>query len=161
MKGKEFLDAMMSGFKSMLGVVGIISAAFILREMNSGLGLPEFVIGIVKDSLNPSLLPVVVFIIVSALTFAAGNFWGMAAISFPVIIPIAFEMGVDPIIVSGAIISGTTFGSNACFYGSEVTLTCSSTEIQNQDYAKTALPIIIIPFVLSCILYTIFGFVKL
>jgi Na+/H+ antiporter NhaC len=159
MNGKQFLDAMMSGFKSMMGVVGIITAAFILREMNSGLGLPAFVIGLVKDTLDPRLLPLFVFIIISALTFAAGNFWGMAAISFPVIIPIAFEMGVDPILISGAIISGTTFGSNACFYGSEVTLTCSSSQIQNQDYAKTALPIIAIPFVGACILYAIFGFV--
>ena len=156
----EFFDGMISGFKDMMGVIGIITAAFILREMNNGLGLPDYVIGLVRDSLDPRLLPIVVFIIVSALTFAAGNFWGMAAISFPVIIPIAMAMNVDPIMVSGAIISGTTFGSNACFYGSEVSLTCSSTQVQNQDYAKTALPIIAIPFIGACILYAVFGFIK-
>lgn len=158
MSRNEFLSSMMSGFKDMMGVIGIITGAFILREMNNALGLPAYVLGVVQDSMNPALLPVVVFITVSALTFAAGNFWGMAAIAWPVIAPIGFAMGADTLLVAGAIISGTCFGSNACFYGSEVSLTCQVSEISNQDYAKTALPIIAIPFVLACILYIVVGF---
>lgn len=158
MTRNDFLSAMMSGFKDMMGVIGIITGAFILKEMNNGLGLPAFVLGVVEDSMDPALLPLVVFIIVSALTFAAGNFWGMAAIAWPVIAPIGFAMGADTLLVAGAIVSGTCFGSNACFYGSEVSLTCQVSEISNQDYAKTTLPIIAIPFVLACILYVIVGF---
>lgn len=157
---EEFFDSMISGFKDMLGVIGIISAAFILKQMNNALGLPAYVIGLVQDSLDPRLLPVVAFIVVALLCFAAGNFWGMLAIAFPVITPIAMALDANLILVSGAMISGCVFGSNACFFGSEVSLTCTTTQIQNQDYAKTALPLIAIPFILSIIFYIIFGYMK-
>jgi len=154
----EFFDAMIAGFKDMLGVIGIISSAFILKEMNNVLGLPAYVIGLVQDSLDPRLLPVVAFVVVGLLCFAAGNFWGMLAIAFPVIIPIAAALDANMILTSAAMISGCVFGSNACFYGSEVSLTCKVTDIQNQDYAKTALPIIAIPVIGSIILYIVFGY---
>lgn len=156
----DFCNSMVSGFKDMLGVIGIISSAFILKQMNNALGLPAYVIGIVQDSLDPRLLPVVAFIVVGFLCFAAGNFWGMLAIAFPVIIPIAVALDANLILVSGAMISGCVFGSNACFYGSEVSLTCSTTQITNQDYAKTALPVIAIPTVIAIVLFVIFGYVQ-
>ena len=41
----QFLDTAMSGFKSMIGVLAIVTCAFMLRDINSLLGMPEFVIG--------------------------------------------------------------------------------------------------------------------
>lgn len=159
-KPGEFLNCIVSGFKDMLGVIGIISAAFILKEMNNELGLPAFIIGLVQDALDPRLLPAVAFIVVGFLCFAAGNFWGMLAIAFPVIIPIAQALDANSILVSGAMISGCVFGSSACFYGSEVSLVCTTTQIQNQDFAKTSLPIYILPVAITLVLFVIFGYVK-
>lgn len=154
------MNCIVSGFKDMLGVIGIISAAFILKEMNNELGLPAFIIGLVQDALDPRLLPVVAFIVVGFLCFAAGNFWGMLAIAFPVIIPIAQALDANSILVSGAMISGCVFGSSACFYGSEVSLVCTTTQIQNQDFAKTSLPVYIFPVAVTLVLFIIFGYVK-
>lgn len=156
----EFLNSMVSGFKDMLGVIGIISSAFILKEMNNALGLPAFVIGLVENALDPRLLPAVAFIVVGLLCFAAGNFWGMLAIAFPVIIPIALSLDADLILVSGAMISGCVFGCCACFYGSEVSLVCDTTKVPNQEFARTALPLYVVPVGISLILFLIFGFVQ-
>lgn len=59
---------------------------------------------------------------------------------------------------AGAIISGTVASANLCFFGSEVTLTCAATQIESVQYAKTAIPMLMVPFVLSCILYLGAGF---
>ena len=158
MTAGKYLDTVLAGFKDMVNVLFIVTSAFMLRDINSLLGMPEYVIGAVKGGIPPELLPAAAFLIVSLLGFAAGNFWGICAISFPVIIPIAQALDCNPLLTAGAIISATTASSNACFYGSEATLACSATRIENIRYAQTAIPLVMVPFLLSVIAYLIAGF---
>ena len=157
----KFLDSVVSGFKDMIGVLMIITSAFILRDVNSLLGMPDYVIGAAKSAVAPEFLPLVAFLIVTALGVAAGNFWGICAIAFPVIIPIAQALDSNVLLVAGAIISATAAASHLCFFGSEATLTCSATEIENVRYAQTAIPMLMIPVVLSALIYLGLGFLLL
>ena len=136
----------------MIGVLAIVTCAFMLRDINSLLGMPEFVIGAAKAAMSPQVLPVAAFLIVTVLAVAAGNFWGICAIAFPVIIPLPrhwMQRTAD----GGAIISATAAGSHHCFFGSEATLACSATQIENVRYAQTATPMLIVPVVASVLLY--------
>lgn len=154
----QYLDNVISGFKDMVGVLMIITSAFILRDINSLLGMPDYVIGAAKAAMDPNLLPVAAFLIVTVLGVAAGNFWGICAISFPVIIPIAQALGGNILLTAGAIISATAAASHLCFFGSEATLTCSATKIENVRYAQTAIPMLMVPVILSALLYLGAGF---
>jgi len=129
-----------------------------LRDINSLLGMPEFVIGAAKAAMSPQVLPVAAFLIVTVLAVAAGNFWGICAIAFPVIIPIAQALDANVLLTAGAIISATAAGSHLCFFGSEATLACSATQIENVRYAQTATPMLIVPVVASVLLYLAAGF---
>lgn len=155
----EFCIAMLEGFKDMIGVIGIVYAAFVLRTLNLKLGLADYVIGIVRGNISSELLPAAVFIVMCVLIYAAGNFWGMAAISFPVIIPIGLAADANMTLIASAVVCATAFGATACFYGSEVALTCSSTQIATTDYAKTSLPLIALPTVLAIIAFAVAGYV--
>lgn len=159
MKLWEMTDGLVDGFKDMLFVIMLIVIAFILQQANDGLGLTDYVIFKVTSVLSPNLLPVATFITISLLMFVVGSFWGIAAISFPIIIPLAISMDVNLYLASAAIVSASAFGSQACFFSDAATLTCGSTQIRNMDYARSALPYIAIPFVLAVILFTVFGFV--
>ncbi|MBI9107755.1 MAG: hypothetical protein JEZ04_13490 [Spirochaetales bacterium] len=159
MSFNEFFDNILGGFKDMLLVLWIIVAAFFLQKANEGLGLTPFVIEAVEPILSANLLPVASFIIIGFLAFATGSFWGVAAIAFPIIIPLAGAMDVNIYLVCGAIVSAAALGSHTCFYGDAVTLSCASSQIQNSDYAKTSLPIIAVPFAIAIILYLVFGFI--
>ena len=154
----QYLDNVISGFKDMVGVLMIITSAFILRDINSLLGMPDYVIGAAQAAMDPNLLPVAAFLIVTVLGVAAGNFWGICAISFPVIIPIAQALGGNILLTAGAIISATAAASHLCFFGSEATLTCSATKIENVRYAQTAIPMLMVPVILSALLYLGAGF---
>lgn len=134
------MDTILTGFKDMIGVLFIVTSAFILRDINSLLGMPEFVIGVAKTAISPQVLPVAAFLIVTLLAVAAGNFWGVCALSFPVIIPIAQALDTNVLLTAGAIISATAAGSHLCFFGAEATLACSSTGIENVRYAQTSVP---------------------
>lgn len=158
LKAAEFGDTAVSGFKDMVLVLAIVCAAFFLQQANDALGLTPYVIEKVEPILSPQMMPAISFLIIGLLSFATGSFWGVAAISFPIIVPLAASMGVDVLIASGAVISGTAFGSHSCFYSDAVTLTCSSSQITNADYARTVLPILVLPLALGFIAFLVVGF---
>ena len=144
---REFLDTAFSGFRDMLGVMFIVGIAFILRDFNALLGMPEYVLGAVGTTLGVALLPVASYLITFALGFAAGNFWGICAISAAVLVPMAQSMGGNMLLCAGAII-----------FAPQVTLACTASGIENNVYAKTALPLQALPFLLSAVAYLVAGF---
>ena len=136
----------------------IVTSAFVLRDINALWGMPEFVIGAAKAAMSPQVLPAAAFLLVTGLAVAAGNFWGICAIAFPVIIPIAQALGGNVLLTAGAIISATAAGSHLCFFGSEATLACSAAQIDNVRYAQTATPLLLVPVLLSALGYLAAGF---
>jgi Na+/H+ antiporter NhaC len=154
-----FCESVVDGFKDMAYVTILVLLAFVLQEFNDQLGLTQYVIDSVAPILSPKLFPVIAFIVVAVIAFCTGSFWGVAAISFPIILPIAAEMGVNIYLAIGAVASATAFGSHACFYSDAVTVTAAATGIKNIDYARTALPLIALPFGLSIIAFLVTGFV--
>lgn len=154
-----FCDAIVEGFKDMLYVTMLVLAAFVLQDFNDVLGLTPYVIETVQPIMSPAVFPVIAFLVVGALAFCTGSFWGVAAISFPIIIPLALALDVNVFLAIGAVAAATSFGSHACFYSDAVTVTAAATGIKNMDYAKTALPLIGVPFVLGIIAYAIIGFI--
>lgn len=159
MKAHEFGDTAVSGFMDMVLVLAIVCAAFFLQQANDALGLTPYVIEKVEPILSPGLLPAISFLIIGLLAFATGSFWGVAAIAFPIIVPLAQTMDVNVLVACGAVISGAAFGSHSCFYSDAVTLTCASSQIQNSDYARTVLPLLLVPFILGIIAFLIVGLV--
>jgi Na+/H+ antiporter NhaC len=155
----DFLDKLVEGFKDMLYVTILVLIAFMLQDVNEVLGLTPFVINTVAPVLSPALFPMITFLIVAALSFCTGSFWGVAMISFPIILPLAMAMDVNPFLAIGAVSAATSFGSHACFYSDAVTVTAAATGIRNMDYAKTSIPLIMVPFFISIALYLIVGFV--
>jgi Na+/H+ antiporter NhaC len=155
----DFLDKLVTGFKDMLYVTMLVLIAFMLQDVNDALGLTPFVIKTVAPVLSPAVFPMITFLIVALLAFCTGSFWGVAMISFPIILPLALAMGVNPFLAVGAVSAATSFGSHACFYSDAVTVTAASTGIRNMDYARTSIPLIMVPFAIAIVLYLIVGFV--
>jgi Na+/H+ antiporter NhaC len=152
-----FFDSMFDGFKDMLYVTALVLLAFALQSFNDNLGLTPYVIDNVEPLLSSVVFPAVVFAVVALLSFATGSFWGVAAIAFPIILPLAQSMDVNLYVAVGAVASATAFGSHVCFYSDAVTVTAAATGIKNIDYAKTAIPLIAVSFGISIIAFLILG----
>jgi len=155
----KFFDTCWSGWESMVVVTAIVISAFVLQEANTQLGLTEFVIGVFEPILSAKILPMAAFMICAFIAMCTGSFWGTAAIAFPILVPLGNAIGADPILISAAIISAGAFGSHACFYGDAATLACAATGCSNAEYAKTALPIIVLPTVVAIIAFLVCGIV--
>jgi Na+/H+ antiporter NhaC len=159
MRLRDLVDKVLHGFTDMQYVTILVIFAFVLQDINDALGLTPFVIEGVAPILSPALLPLIVFVVVSALAFSTGSFWGVAAISFPIVMPLALEMGVNPFLTIAAVSTATAFGSQACFYSDSVTVVAAATGIRNMDYAKNSLPLIGVPFGLAMIANLIAGII--
>lgn len=159
MKPAKFLDSGIKGFEEMFLVLALVVTAFVLQQANDGLGLTAYVINAVEPVLSPKLLPFFSFFVVAGLAFCTGSFWGIAAIAFPIILPLAQSMDINVLIAAGAVVSGASFGSQACFYSDAATLTCKATQITNSDYMRNVLPILAVPFVLGLVAFLIAGVV--
>lgn len=155
----EAFDAICKGFEEMFVVTAIVISAFVLQNANDELGLAPFVVDSVVDVINAPLLPVIAFVILLVLGFVTGSFWGMAAVCFPIMLPLAQSLDANIYLTIGAVIAGAAAGSATCFYGDSATLACGITKLRNIDFLRTALPMLIPPIVVTMILYIIAGFV--
>lgn len=129
----EIFDSMLEGFKTMILPLGIVAASFVLKEVNDGLGLTQYVIDLVRPMMSAKLLPAVAFFSLSLVTFSTGSFWGVYAVAFPVMIPLAHALGANLPLTVGAVVSAGAFGSHACFFGDASVLSavgsgCSAAE---------------------------------
>jgi Na+/H+ antiporter NhaC len=130
-----------------------------LIDVNDALGLTNYVINSVKPILSPSLLPVVVFISLSSIAFAAGSFWGLYAVSLPIVLPLAVEMDVYLPLAIGAVISAGAFGSHACFYADATVLSAKGSGCTSMDHALTQLPYALISAGIASIMFLLAGFI--
>jgi len=155
----QCVEKIIEGFKDFFYVTVLIIAAFLLQDFNNALGLTEYVIQNVTPLLSPGVFPAIIFIVVAALAFGTGSFWGVAVISFPIVLPLAVALDVNLYLTVAAVATATAFGSQACFYSDSVTVVSATTGIRNMDYVRNALPLIAVPVVLTIITNLIFGFI--
>lgn len=159
MSFREFGDAFINGFGSMTPMLFIIVCALTMKMGLDEIGLPAYVINAVLPYMSANLFPAIAFVVVAALAFVTGSNWGIPAITVPILIPLAAATGANELLVLGAIISGGTFGSHACFYSDCTALTSQACKMENLDHALSQLPYAVISAVVAIILFVVFGYV--
>ncbi len=157
-KFNTFCEVFAKGFAYMVPMNLIIAGALTLKISMDNINLPQYVIDAVLPLMHVATFPAITFIVVAGLSFITGSNWGIPALTVPILIPLALSAGANPIIVFGAIVSGGTFGSHACFYSDATVLTSQSCRIKNLEHAFTQFPYALISAGLAIIGYLIVGF---
>lgn len=151
----QMFDYIMDGIKGMLPAIAIILVSFMLKDVNDTLGLTTFVIEAVRPWMSAALLPAICFGALALIAFATGSFWGMYAIALPIVLPLGAELGVNPSLTIGAIVSAGAFGSHACFYGDSTVLSATASEVEPMDHAITQLPYILISAAIALVAFAL------
>ena len=134
----EALDAVLDGFKIMIPPLAIVVVAFMFKTVNDQLGLPHYVIE---------------FLTMALVSFATGSSWGVFAIAIPIVMPLGAAMDVPTALTIGALLSASSFGSHACFYGDATVLSAQSSGINVMEHALTQLPYAVIAATAAAIAY--------
>lgn len=151
----ELGDTVLSGFCDMIPTLAIILMALMFANICNKLNMTVFIINIAKSHMTAATLPAIVFVIVSALSFATGSTWGLSTIVIPIILPLADHLGANPYLTLGAILSANAFGSHACFYSDATTLAASSAGLDNMSHALSQFPYAMIAATISLCLYIV------
>lgn len=152
----EMMEQMIDGFKSMLPAICTVIAAFIFKDVCDQLGLSLYVINNLTEFMTPKMLPAVVFLSMSMLAFATGSSWGIFAVSIPIVMPLAQSLNADIPLVIGALLSASSFGSQACFYSDSTVLAAQGSDCNLVSHALTQLP-----YTLIAAAITFVGFILL
>ena len=152
----EMMDVMMNGFKTMLPAISTVIAAFIFKDVCDKLGLPLYIIENLAPYMSAQLLPALVFFSMAILAFATGSSWGIFAVSIPIVMPLAFAVEADIPLVIGALLSASSFGSQACFYSDSTVLAAQGSGCNLMSHALTQFPYAFMAAVLA-----FFGFLAL
>ncbi|MEX2122584.1 MAG: Na+/H+ antiporter NhaC family protein [Woeseia sp.] len=152
----DTFDTVIDGFKTMIEPLGVLVAAFILKDVNDVLGLAVYVVTTMQPILTPETLPAIIFATMGLVSFATGSNWGVFVIILPIVISLANNLGADMTLVIGATLSASTFGSHACFYSDSTVLSAQATGCTAMQHALTQ-----IPYALLAAAITIVGYLGL
>lgn len=158
-KFDEFFNTVAKGFADMIPVLILLVVAFAVQSIAQEMGLADYIIENMTPLLSAATFPVLTFILVAALGFTTGSFWGMCAVVTPIVFPLAAALGANPVLVMGAIVSGGAFGSHACFYGDATVLASTGACIDNMEHTVSQLPYVLIASAITIVGYLICGFV--
>jgi Na+/H+ antiporter NhaC len=157
----QALDGVLEGFKIMIPPLAIVVVAFMFKTVNDQLGLPQYVIESVQPLMSPLLFPVIVFLTMALVSFATGSSWGVFAIAIPIVMPLGAAMNVPTALTIGALLSASSFGSHACFYGDATVLSAQSSGVSVMEHALTQLPYALIAAAIASAGYVAYTFLVL
>ena len=149
----DTFNTIIDGFKMMVEPLGVLVAAFILKDVNDVLGLAPYIVTTIEPFLTAESLPAVIFVSMALVSFMTGSNWGVFVIILPIVTALSNNLGADMTLVIGATLSASTFGSHACFYSDATVLTAQASGCTPFQHAITQIPYALIAAAISVVGY--------
>lgn len=159
MNYKEYFYYITKGMNEIFPVCITVVLSYILVYVNQQLGMIEVLSSILLRTFPIQLFPFIIFICIGIFSLLSGSFWGLAAITFPLLANIHSQLNINFALCSGALISAIVFGSQSCMYSDVVIMSSINTGLDNTQYFKTSFPMIMISFIITAIIYLISGII--
>jgi Na+/H+ antiporter NhaC len=147
----DALDGFLDGVKAMVIAVAILLLAWSLSAICDNLGTANYLVEISRQVLSARLLPVVVFILAAAVSFATGTSWGTMAILMPLVYPLGHHLPLDAGLAAStalhihlaavsAVLAGAVFGDHCSPISDTTILSSLATGSDHVDHVKTQMP---------------------
>lgn len=139
---KEIMESWVTGVKSMTIAALILILAWSLGGVNDDLGTAEFIVGLAKGNLPPSLLPLLMFILPCLVAFSTGSSWGANTIVMPLAIPLAVQIGGTDLLIPvvGAVLTGAVFGDHCSPVSDTTIMSSMASACDHIAHVKTQMP---------------------
>ncbi|ANS84879.1 Malate-2H(+)/Na(+)-lactate antiporter [Vibrio scophthalmi] len=157
-KYKELEQAALNGISNGLGAVLILLAVGALVGTWISGGIVPTIIYYGLKAIHPSIFLLATMVICSLTALATGTSWGAAGTAGIAMMGIGQGLGVPAPITAGAILSGCYFGDKMSPLSDSVILASSMSNVEVVEHIKGMLPIALISYIITGILFTLFGF---
>lgn len=139
---KDAIETWVTGVKSMNITAVILLLAWSLSGVIKELGTATYLVSVLSDTLPPFLLPTIIFILGSIISFATGTSYGTMGILMPLAIPLSFALQADPnfvILNVGSVLTGAIFGDHCSPISDTTILSSMGSACDHIDHVKTQL----------------------
>lgn len=156
------IEAWQKGIQSMLIAVIILVFAWAISSVTNDLKTADYIISLLSDSIDPRLLPALVFLICAAIGFSTGTSWGTMAIVMPIVIPLTFHVsnnfGLESeslqnvmLAVISSVLAGSVFGDHCSPIADTTILSSLASKCNHIDHVNSQLPYAILVGIISLI----------
>ncbi|MDH3246809.1 MAG: Na+/H+ antiporter NhaC family protein, partial [Saprospiraceae bacterium] len=162
----DTMHTMVTGFKTMLPALIILTLAWSLATTTEELQTATFLSSAVEGSLNPYLLPPLVFILSAAIAFSTGSSWSTMAILYPIAIPTSWVVcqsaGIDDVTslelllnVIATVLAASVLGDHCSPISDTTILSSLASDCNHIDHVRTQLPYALVVGVVSLVASTL------
>ena len=124
----------------MMPIAATLVLAWTLGAVSEQLGTGKFVGELAKELINPSLLPLLIFLVSAIISFSVGSSWGTIIIMMPLAIPAALATGNEYPIIIGSVLSGALFGDHSSPISETTILSSTGAGIEPLSHFRTQIP---------------------
>jgi len=158
MKVKEITDIFMKGVGGLIPLASLMILAFAIGDICEALGTGPFVAQAAKSTLNPGIIPTVIFLVSCFIAFSTGTSWGTFAIMIPIAVPMINIIGLHPGLIIAAVLGGGVFGDHCSPISDTTIISSMASAADHIDHVRTQLPYALTAAGFSILLFLIFGF---
>ena len=147
----QSMTTMTSGFKAMFSAVMILTLAWALAITTEELHTADFLVDLLGESLNPYLLPPIIFVLSALVSFSTGSSWSTMAILYPIAIPLTYAVatsaGWEGAAATGLVynvisivLAASVLGDHCSPISDTTILSSLASDCHHIDHVRTQLP---------------------
>ncbi len=159
-KGYSFLETVQFSLSGVKTVKNILITFFLIGMLTAlwrDAGTLPVIVCFAAQFIHPGIFLLMTFLLNCLISFLTGTAFGTAATMGVICSTMGAALGISPLFIGGAVLSGVYFGDRCSPVSTSALLTATLTRTDIFENIKGMLRTAAIPFLLSCILYTAMG----
>ena len=158
---QEYGKAWIAGIKSMLGAIAILFFAWIINKVVGDVQTGKYLSSLVSGSIPVQFLPVILFILGSAMAFSTGTSWGTFGIMLPIAAAMATNSAPELLLPClSAVMAGAVCGDHCSPVSDTTILSSTGAKCNHMDHVTTQLPYAATVATASAVGYIVVGFTE-
>ncbi len=154
---KDILRMMLDGVKTAKNVILCLALIGMLTALWRAAGTIPAIICYASSLIHPKTVVLMSFVLNCAVSMLTGTAFGTAATMGVISMTMGVAMGAEPMLLGGAIVSGSYFGDRASPMSTSALLVSELTETNVFENIRGMLRRSLVPFIVCCLIYTLAG----
>ncbi len=156
----SFFKATLRGAKKLAPIALVLLFAFAIGKVSDELKTGLYLAELAHGNVASFLLPALIFVLASVMSFTTGTSWGTFSIMIPIAIPMGLSLGADLPLLVGAVVSGGVFGDHCSPISDTTIISSLASECDVIDHVRTQLPYALIAGSVALALFVVTGYVQ-
>lgn len=155
---RELMEMTLSGIRTVKNILITFFLIGILTALWRSAGTIPVIICYSAKLIQPSLFLLMTFLLNCMVSILTGTAFGTAATMGVICATMAATMGISPVLVGGAVLSGVFFGDRCSPVSTSALLVSELTKTSIFDNIRLMIRTAAVPFAVTCMLYAAIGF---